>query len=164
MGHRADHNCKSHCDYGTYHIGDQRKLRLAFAVWPEPSLFAHMKYGSRRRARPKTSSPTGWLRMRIWRIILRWTKTTIIISWAGSILACDSAQLIVMFSEKSINRIKRLIIRCWLIFMKHHGHMYHNTHKIGMNKLTWESASKFIFSSDYTVKSPDLVRSLILRI
>ena len=30
------------------------------AVSPEPSLFAHMKYGSRRRVRP---SPAGWLHM-----------------------------------------------------------------------------------------------------
>ena len=34
-------------DNGTYHIGDQQRLS------PEPSLFAHMKYGSRRRVRPK---------------------------------------------------------------------------------------------------------------
>ena len=31
---------------------------------PEPSLFAYMKYGSRRRVRPKIGrSCTGWLRM-----------------------------------------------------------------------------------------------------
>ena len=42
------------------------------AVLPEPSLFAHMKYGSRWRVLPKsqTSSPTGWLRMSIWRMSL----------------------------------------------------------------------------------------------
>ena len=39
-------------DY-TYHIGDQRRLRQACAVSPEPSLFAHMKYGNRRRVQPK---------------------------------------------------------------------------------------------------------------
>ena len=33
-------------DYGTYHIGSS-------AVSPEPLLFAHMKYGSRRRVQPK---------------------------------------------------------------------------------------------------------------
>ena len=33
-------------DYGTYHSGIR-------AVSPEPSLFAHIKYGSRRRIRPK---------------------------------------------------------------------------------------------------------------
>ena len=38
-------------EYGTYHIGDQQRLRRACicAVSPEPSLFIHMKYGSRRR-------------------------------------------------------------------------------------------------------------------
>ena len=56
------------------------------AVSPEPSLFAHMKYGSRWRVRPKhqTSSPTWWLHLRVWRISLRRTKSTIIL-WAGSI-------------------------------------------------------------------------------
>ena len=34
-------------DYGTYHIGDQRRLRR------EPTLFAYMKYGSRRRVLQK---------------------------------------------------------------------------------------------------------------
>ena len=40
-------------DYGTYHIGDQRWLRRVCAVWPKPSLFAHIKHGSRRRVQPK---------------------------------------------------------------------------------------------------------------
>ena len=40
-------------DYVTYHIGDQWRLRRTCAVSPEPSLFAHIKYGSRRRVRPK---------------------------------------------------------------------------------------------------------------
>ena len=41
--------------YGTYHVGDQRRLRWACvsAQSPEPSLFTHMKYGSRRRVWPK---------------------------------------------------------------------------------------------------------------
>ena len=60
---------------------------------------AHVKYGSRRRVRQKknkkktnkkqikhkqkqTSSLTGWLRMRVWRMNLRRTKRAII-SWAG---------------------------------------------------------------------------------
>ena len=49
------------------------------AVSPEPSLFAHMKYGSRWRVPNKnqTSRPTGWLHMRIWRMSLRRTKSAI---------------------------------------------------------------------------------------
>ena len=35
------------------HIGDQGRLRRACAVSPEPSLFAHTKYESRRRVRSK---------------------------------------------------------------------------------------------------------------
>ena len=58
---------------------------LICAVSQEPSLFAYMKYGSRQRVRPKnqTSSSTGWLRMRVWRMSLRRTKSAMI-SWAGS--------------------------------------------------------------------------------
>ena len=49
-------NWASSRDHGTYHIGDQRRLRQACifrTVSPEPSLFAHMKYGSRPRVRPQ---------------------------------------------------------------------------------------------------------------
>ena len=44
-------------DYGTYRIGNRRRLRRA--VSPKPSLFAHMKYGNRRRVRPKISPLDG---------------------------------------------------------------------------------------------------------
>ena len=47
------YKCASPWDYGTYHIGDQWRLRWACAVSPEPSLFAHMKYERRRRVRRK---------------------------------------------------------------------------------------------------------------
>ena len=61
----------------------QVSLRIR-TVSPEPSLFTHMKYQSRRRVLPKIrSSPTRWLRMRVWRKSLRRTKSTII-SWDGS--------------------------------------------------------------------------------
>ena len=61
----------------------QANLRIR-AVSPEPSLFAHMKYGSRQRVRPKnqTSSLTWWLHMRL-KMRLRMTKSTIIL-WYGS--------------------------------------------------------------------------------
>ena len=62
----------------------QASLRI-WAVSPQPSLFAHMKYGSRWRVRAKnqTSSPTGWLHMCVWRMSLQRTKSALI-SWAGS--------------------------------------------------------------------------------
>ena len=64
----------------------QASLRIRTAS-PQPSLFAHMQYESRWRVRPKSirlwSSPTGWLRMRVWRMSLRRAKSTII-SWHGS--------------------------------------------------------------------------------
>ena len=57
----------------------QASLRIC-AVLPEPSLFAHMKYRSRRRVRPKikTSSPTGWVCMRVWKMSLQRTTSAII--------------------------------------------------------------------------------------
>ena len=65
-------------DYGTYHIGDQRRLRQAStSAQPRQSLhYLHMKYGS--RCENQTSSPTGWLRMHVWRMSLRRTESTII--------------------------------------------------------------------------------------
>ena len=52
------------------------------AVSSEPSLFANLKYGTRQMVLPKkqTSSPTLWLRMRVWRLKLHGKKSTII-SW-----------------------------------------------------------------------------------
>ena len=50
-------------------------------VSPELLLFAHMKYGSR-QTKNQTPSPSGWLHMRVWRMSLRRTKSTII-SWHG---------------------------------------------------------------------------------
>ena len=62
----------------------QASLRIR-AVSPDTSLFAYMKYGSRQMVRPKIRhlAPTGWLRMRVWRISLRRTKSAII-SWHES--------------------------------------------------------------------------------
>ena len=39
-------------DYGSYHLGDQRRLRRACAS-AESRQIAHIKYGSRRKVRPK---------------------------------------------------------------------------------------------------------------
>ena len=98
-------NWASSWDYGTYHIGDQRRLRRACAsgaVSQEPMLFAHIKYGSRRGPiKNQTSSPTGWLRMRVWRMSLRRTKSAII-SWAGSITLwwrCWQLQCVLSFAK-----------------------------------------------------------------
>ena len=62
----------------------QASLRIR-AVSPEPSMFAHMNYGRRRRVRSNIRhlAPTGWLRMRVWRMRVRRTKR-VIISWHGS--------------------------------------------------------------------------------
>ena len=59
----------------------QASLRIS-TVSPEPSLFAHMQNGCRQTIWPKIRHlpPTGWLRMRVWRMSLRRTNSTII-SW-----------------------------------------------------------------------------------
>ena len=71
----------------------QASLRIR-AVSPEPSLFLHMKYGSRRKTKNPTSSTTGWLRMRVWRMNLRRTESTII-NDSNAELAGDSKGLTV---------------------------------------------------------------------
>ena len=53
------------------------------AVSPEPSMLAHMKYGSRRRV--PTSGPTGWLHMHVSRMSL-WGKKSTTISWDDSFI------------------------------------------------------------------------------
>ena len=61
----------SSCDYGTYRISDQRRLsslisrrlhmKCVRTVSPEPSLFAHIKYGSRQRVWPKIRRENQWI-------------------------------------------------------------------------------------------------------
>ena len=75
----------------------QASLRIR-AVSPEPSLFAHMKYGSRWRV-IQTSSPTGWLRMHVWRMSLRKTKRAII-TWAGSNVLFYRVKMILLQSQR----------------------------------------------------------------
>ena len=81
-------NWASSWDFGTYHIGYQRRLRRACAsAHSRQSLRCSHTWsmevdeGSHQN---QTSSPTGWLRMRIWRMSSRRTNSTMI-SWAGSI-------------------------------------------------------------------------------
>ena len=64
----------------------QARLRIR-AVSPEPSLFAHIKYRSRRRIWPKIRrvAQSGLLRMRVWRLSLR-SAISAIISWVGSFM------------------------------------------------------------------------------
>ena len=64
-----------------YQTGNQPRLRwaCASAQLPEPSLFAHMKYGSRRRIRPKIRH----LARHVWRMSLRRTKSVIISRSSG---------------------------------------------------------------------------------
>ena len=80
--------CHTDKTYGTYHIGDQRRLRRACASTQShhslrcshtKSIEVDVGYQN------QTSYPTGWLRMRVKRMNLRRTKSTII-SWDGSLL------------------------------------------------------------------------------
>ena len=56
-------------DYGTYDIGDQRRLRQACAsAQSRQSLRWSMELtkGPTKKKKKQTSSPIGWLRMRVW--------------------------------------------------------------------------------------------------
>ena len=75
-------------DYGTYHTGDQRRLRRACASsQSRQSLRCSHTWNIWQKGPTKnqtsTCSPTGWLGMHVWRMSLRRTKSTII-SWDGS--------------------------------------------------------------------------------
>ena len=59
----------------------QASLRIR-KVSPEPLLFAHMKYGSRRRVWPKIRHLAP-LSMRVWKMSLRRTENALIL-WVGS--------------------------------------------------------------------------------
>ena len=75
-------NWASSWHYGTYHIGDQRRVRRACATaQSRQSLRCSHTWSMEVVEGPnknQTSSSTGWLRMRIWRMSLRRTKRTII--------------------------------------------------------------------------------------
>ena len=75
-------------DYGTYHTGDQRRLRQACPSTQSRQSRCCLHTWSMEvdegSDKNQTSSPTGWLLMRVWRMSLQRTKSTII-WWHGSI-------------------------------------------------------------------------------
>ena len=77
----------------------QASLRICVHS-PESSLFAHMKYGSRRRVRPKIKTPItmSWLCMCIWIMSLRRMKSAII-SWHGSFISEESRTELSRFAK-----------------------------------------------------------------
>ena len=83
-----DNNWASSWDYGTYHKGDQQRLRRACAsAQSRQSLHCSHTWSieiDKGSDQNQTSSFTGWLHMHFWRMSLRRTKSAII-SWAGSI-------------------------------------------------------------------------------
>ena len=90
-------------DYGTYHIGDQRRLRRACtsaqsrkSLRCSHTLSMEVDEGSDQN---QTSSPIGWLRMRVWRMSLRRTKSTII-SWDGSYEEINKVNKICSYQTK----------------------------------------------------------------
>ena len=75
----------SSCDYGTYHIGNQRSLRRACTQYHQSLRCSHTwsmeaDEGSDQK---QTPSPTGWQCMHVWRMSV-WRKRSAIISWDGS--------------------------------------------------------------------------------
>ena len=68
-------NWASSWDYGTYNIGDQRRLRRTCASAPSRQSLrcSHtwsMEVDEECSTKNQTSSPVGWLRMRVWRMNL----------------------------------------------------------------------------------------------
>ena len=79
-------------DYGTSHIGNQRRLRRACASEQscQSLCCSHtwsMEVDKGSDKKNHTSSSSGWLRMRVWRTSLRRTKSAII-SWDGWFSQC----------------------------------------------------------------------------
>ena len=76
-------------DYGTYHIGDQQRLRWASAsAQSRQSLRCSHTWSmeiDEGYDQKSDISPTGWLHMRVQRMSL-WRRKNTIISWAGSII------------------------------------------------------------------------------
>ena len=85
MGYRVI--LASSWDYGTYHIGDQQRLRWAWHPCSLARAFTVCTHEVWKKTKGptknKTSSSTGWLHMRVWRMSL-WRTKSAIISWAGS--------------------------------------------------------------------------------
>ena len=110
-------------DYGTCCLGNQQRLRRArastqscwslhnHAVSLEPSLFAHMKYGSRQRVWPKyrTSSPLDGCSCAFEELSLLSTKSTII-SWHCSFDPGSTRMIIVMWRKKMAWKINSAVL------------------------------------------------------
>ena len=81
----------------------QASLRI-YAVSPQPSLFAHkvLKY-TKTQTKNQTSCPIGWLRMSIWRMSLRRTKSTII-SWDCWFMQLNCQSYLISFQYETQNQ------------------------------------------------------------
>ena len=85
------YNVKRASSVGLWYLSHRRPAKAQAslrnrAVSPEPSLFARMKK-TKGPTKNQTASPTGWLRMHVWRMSLQRRKSTVI-SWHGSIIVC----------------------------------------------------------------------------
>ena len=84
----SEHHSSHSWDYGTHNIGDQRRLRQACASGQSRQSIRHSHTWSMEvdegSDQNQTSSPTGRLRMRVWRMSLRRTKNTIISGYGSS--------------------------------------------------------------------------------
>ena len=107
-------------DFGTYHIGDQRRLTRAYA-FAQSRQRLHVRTWSMKKDegsdQNQTSSPTGWLHMRVWRRCL-WRTKSAIISRAGSFLefecTCTSVRHL---WKKNPFWIPYLSVRLWRIYL-----------------------------------------------
>ena len=71
----------------------------------------------------QTSSPTGWLRMHVWRMSLRRTKSTII-SWAGSLIITNICDLKIFVSSNPYTTavmFPSFTFQFWEVISDEHG-------------------------------------------
>ena len=83
------------------------------AVSPEPSLFTHMKYGSKRRVRPKIRHPAHWMATHTrLRMGLRRTKSAIN-SWDDSYGFSVKQYLVQIYSWHVLSLYSVLVVHQW---------------------------------------------------
>ena len=94
--------------YGSYRTGDQRRLKRACPVSPNLRCSHTQTMEVDGQTKNQTSSPTGWLHMRIWNMNLRRTKSAII-SWAGSTYFLSPVHCMMVHDCSKLHRYNEFI-------------------------------------------------------
>ena len=111
----------------------QVSLRIC-AVLPEPMVFTHMKYWN--QTKKQTSSPSGWLRMRVWRMSLRRMKNTVISLDGSNALSLKYLALVGRKIKKNQTKTEKSTLTNLLRCLK----CFDINHKKASLKITWAGA------------------------